>query len=214
MSKKLDERDFREHLREQIYFLQSSAQQYDLGHEIEAKRMATQIRVLVWGEEDRTRYPSLLGQMHLKKKMEFISTAQKYSDTNLLSQQCLLQMHIEYNHFKYVPLFENDNCFRLLAYTDWIEEIVLSDNKKNVYRRKDVLSLLANKDGGAHVDANIPEKVARMKSKDFGGWELKTPTGDVTYGNDPVYATMRQMAFEMLQSLYLVRPQLFEERYF
>jgi len=100
MGKKLKEKDYREHLREQIYFLQSSAQQYDLGHEIEAKRMATQMRVLVWGEEDRTRYPSLLGQMQLKKKMKFVSTAQKYSDTNLLSQQCLLEIKIEANNFK------------------------------------------------------------------------------------------------------------------
>jgi len=102
----------------------------------------------------------------------------------------------------------------LLTYTDWIEEIVLSNKKHNVYRRKDVLKLLANKDGGAHVDADIPNTLAPMKSIDFGGWEMNTPNGSVTYGNDPVYATMRQMTFEILQSLYLVRPQLFGERYF
>ena len=37
MGKKLDGKSYRDHLREQIYFLQSSAKLYDLGAEVEAK---------------------------------------------------------------------------------------------------------------------------------------------------------------------------------
>lgn len=74
MGKKLNEKDYRKHLREQIYFLQSSAQQYDRGHEIEAKRMAIHMRVLLY---DTNTDKSLLGQMQLKKKNEVCKHSSK-----------------------------------------------------------------------------------------------------------------------------------------
>ena len=127
MSKKLNDEDLRKHLKEQIYFLQSSAKLYDLGNEVEAKRMATVLRVLLFESPNpNSKSKSLLGQLHLRRSMQFFDTAQPYQSNNLLTQQCL----------------EN------------------------------------------------PPK------------------------NDVVYASMRQMTFEMLQSLYRVRPALFDECYF
>ena len=52
MSKILTEMELFVHLKEQIYFLQSSAKNYDNGQTIEAKRMATNIRVLVYDTDD------------------------------------------------------------------------------------------------------------------------------------------------------------------
>lgn len=214
MSKRLDNKDYQNHLAEQICFLQSSAKLYDMGNKSEAKRMAVTSRVLIWGDEAKSPSKSLLGQMQLKKKMAFISTAQKYDKNNLLSQQCLLSMQLGPNGLRYHPLFENDNRFRKLSYVDWVSEIVISDNKHNTYSRKDIIKLLANQDGGAHVDTNISTSLAPMKSPDFGGWQMCSPDGTVNYGNNPVYATMRQITFEMLQSLHLIRPLSFKEAYF
>lgn len=87
MPVKITQEELAKHLAEQIGFLQSSAKLYDLGNETEAKRMAVTLRVLL---HDTKTSSSLLGQMHLKKKMQFVSTARKYDPTNLLSQQCLL----------------------------------------------------------------------------------------------------------------------------
>lgn len=214
MSKKLDDKDYREQLRDQIGFLQSSAKLYDMGTEAEAKRMAVSIRVLVYGEKESAQSQPLLGQMRLKKSMKFVSTAQPYDGRNLLAEQLLLEMRIDHNGMTYRPLFENGGRFHLLQYPDWAGEVVLTDKTHNVYRRKDLIKLLANKDGGAHVDANLPDSIAPLKSPDIGGWETQSSDGSRSYGNDPVYATMRQMTYEMLQSLYSVRPQLFSEQYF
>ena len=94
MAVKLTQEELAKHLAEQIGFLQSSAKLYDLGNEAEAKRMAVGLRVLL---HDTRTSSSLLGQIHLKKRMQFISTAQKYDPTNLLSQQCLLMLRLNGN---------------------------------------------------------------------------------------------------------------------
>lgn len=212
MSKKLDGKDYREHLKEQIYFLQSSAKLYDLGNEIEAKRMAVSLRVLLYDTQDSA---SLLGQMRLKKKMQFVSTAQKYDPTNLLTQQCLLSMTIGPDGGYYNPLFENDDRYNLLSCREWGYEIVFCDMHRNLYRRKDLIQLLANMDGGAHVDGDIPDDYSALKGNDLTGWLCIAADGTQSgMKNDPVYASMRQMTFEVLQSLYRIKEPLFSEKYF
>lgn len=212
MGKKLDGKAYRDHLREQIYFLQSSAQLYDLGKEIEAKRMAVSLRVLLYDTKDSA---SLLGQMQLKKKMQFVSTAQKYDPSNLLSQQCLLSMTLTSDGGLYNPLFENDNRYRLISCREWGYEVVFCDIHRKLYRRKDLIQLLANMDGGAHVDAEISDDYSGLKENSLTGWGFCTANGMKRgMNNDPVYASMRQMTFEVLQSLYRVKQPLFTEKYF
>lgn len=210
---KLGEKDYREHLKEQIYFLQSSAKSYDLGNEIEAKRMAVTLRVLLYDTSD-SKSSSLLGQMQLKKKMRFVSTAQKYDPKNLLTQQCLLSMTVSQGGIHYNPLFENGNRY-LVSCRDWGYEVVLCDIHRKLYDRKDLIQLLANQDGGAHVDSKINGKLSGLKSPDLTGWQAQTSSGEIIAAvNDPVYASMRQMTFEVLQSLYIVKSTLFTEQYF
>ena len=212
MAVKITQEELAKHLTEQIGFLQSSAKLYDLGNETEAKRMAVTLRVLL---HDTKASSSLLGQMHLKRKMQFVSTAQKYDPTNLLSQQCLIKFELGGNTARYVPLFENGDRYRLLSFPEWSGEIVFSDRKKNLYRRKQVLQLLANQDGGAHVDPELSDDLAVMKTNDLTGWTVTRSHGtESPLDNDAVYATMRQMTFEVLQSLHRVKPKLFSEMYF
>lgn len=110
MGKRLDEKAYRSHLQDQIYFLQSSAKLYDLGTEIEAKRMAVSLRVLL---------------------------------------------------------------------------------------------------------AEIPDNYTRLKESSLTGWVFRAADGtERGMDNDPVYASMRQMTFEVLQSLYMVKQPLFAEKYF
>lgn len=212
MSKIIGNAEYRNHLMEQIQFLQSSAKLYDLGHEAEAKRLAVTIRVLLYDTNDSK---SLLGQMQLKKKMKFVSTAQKYSATNLLTQQCLLSMTLSNQGIEYNPLFENGNRYRMLSCRDWGFEVIFCDIHRKLYRRKDLIQLLANMDGGAHVDEEISDDYSGLKSRDLTGWVSIDPTKNISsQRNDPVYASMRQMTFEVLQSLYMVKSTLFVEEYF
>lgn len=112
-------------------------------------------------------------------------------------------------------MFENNNQYRLLSCRDWGYEVVFCDIHRKLYRRKDLIQLLANMDGGAHVDADISDDYSELKSNDLTGWIVKTKD-DIFSGmnNDPVYASMRQMTFEVLQSLYRIKHPLFSEEYF
>ena len=147
--------------------------------------------------------------------MQFVSTAQKYDSSNLLSQQCLLSMTLGPDGGFYNPLFENSNYFRLLSCRDWGFEVVFCDTHGKLYRRKDLIQLLANMDGGAHVDAEISDDYSGLKEDSLTGWIFHSADGiEQGMNNDPVYASMRQMTFEVLQSLYMVKQSLFAEKYF
>lgn len=215
MSKKLNESDFSTHLAEQICFLQSSAKLYDAGNEIEAKRMATTLRILLYQSPNpKSKSQSLLGQMHLRKSMKFVSTAQPYQANNLLTQQCLLYLNFSNGKITFYPPLGKSHAY-LCNLQQWANEIVLTDFKRNTYRRKDIITLLANKDGGAHVDAEIPDDLEALKSPNVTAWFVARADGtQQTPENDAVYASMRQMAFEVLTSLYEVRPAAFREKYF
>ena len=116
MSKKLSKQELVQHLKEQIKFLQSSCKLYDMGSEFEAKRMALTLRVLLY---DSGNGSSLLGLLHLKKNIQFISTAQPYQSNNLLTQQCLVQMNIGTQGGKFFPLFDNGRA-KLLSCKAWL----------------------------------------------------------------------------------------------
>ncbi len=211
MSKKLSKQELVQHLKEQIKFLQSSCELYDMGSEFEAKRMALTLRVLLY---DSGNGSSLLGLLHLKKKIQFISTAQPYQSNNLLTQQCLVQMSIGNQGGKFLPLFQNSRA-KLLSCKDWLQEIVMDDSKKNIYRRIQLIKLLANKDGGAHVDEKICDELAPLKDPYVSAWRTVDSAGiEHPMNNDVVYCSMRQMAYEVLQSLYKENPTFFDEVYF
>lgn len=203
--------ELRQHLVEQIDFLQSSAQSYDLGKQYEAKRMATIIRILLHETEFSK---SLLGQLHFRKKMPFVDTSHPYQSNNLLTQQCLLSLRFDQSGLTFNPLFES-NGYRITDVINWNKGIVLTDSKQQLYTRKDVILFLANQDGGAHVDGEISERYSRLKDSDLTSWKSMRDEG---VENDPknnaVYASMRQIAFEILQSLYLFKPQFFKLKYF
>ena len=211
MPKKLSKQELVQHLKEQIKFLQSSCKLYDTGSEFEAKRMALTLRVLLY---DSGNGSSLLGLLHLKKKMQFISTAQPYQSNNFLTQQCLAQMNIGNQGGKFLPLFNNSRA-KLLSCKDWLQEIVMDDSKKNVYRRIQLIKLLANKDGGAHVDEKICDELAPLKDPYVSAWGVIDSAGmEHPMSNDVVYCSMRQMAYEVLQSLYKEKHTFLEELYF
>ena len=183
---------------------------YDQGKPAESKRIATVIRTLT---HDTNTSKSLLGQMQLKKKMLFLSTSQKFDNTNLLSQQCLVYMNLDSKGGRFYPLLDNSNK-HWIDYVYWNNEIVISDKKNNLYRRKQLIQLLANKDGGAHVDSEISDDLAELKDPNLSGWVFCRPDGKENPLENVILASMRQMAYEILHSLFKVKPQLFETIYF
>ena len=84
----------------------------------------------------------------------------------------------------------------------------------SVISRKNIIQYVANKDGGAHVDLDIPEDYDNLKNHNSINWKIITSKGEKPFENDVVYASIRQMTYEILVSLYMYRKDWFSEEYF
>lgn len=189
-------KDMTDHLNTQIKFLKNSIILYDSGIEDEAQRIATTIRVLLHDTNNST---SLFKHLKIKENMLFLSTVPGYIPGNLLSYQGLLCTS---STGFYIPICLADNKIQglLLTFTDWWNEIVL-DDKINSFTRKDIVLNVANTDGGAHVDDKLNEAYANLSRNNSLSGCMSSDRKEPILYNSPVYACIRQIAFELLYSI-------------
>jgi len=197
---KQTEDDFKSHLNDQIRFLESSSQSYDNGYINEAKRLAVVIRVLL---HDTSRSTSLL--THLKKKdILFYDTSSDYNPNNLLSQMMLIMMGNGPHGAEYVPVLDNGppihDLKKKVPFEDWWKKVVFVDTKGNNFDRKYLITKLANKDGGAHVDPKLDAAYANLTRFNSLGWVFERDGIHEDLGN-PILASARQISYEVLKSL-------------
>jgi hypothetical protein len=109
--------------------------------------------------------------------------------------------------YELAPTF-GDNFYRAeIPAFRWWEQIVQivkdeTTGTKHVYRRKDVIKNIAEKEGGAHVAERIPESYDVL-SKPRGIIKLTIGYGEDTQEipiGDVHLAVLRQMAYEVLNS--------------
>jgi hypothetical protein len=196
--------DYRAHLTEQLDFLRSSAAAYDAGGEHYAKQIAVHIRTLV---HDKGRSVSVLSHLGVKDKLGFVDTAAADPPPpptlDLSFGLCLLKMTLGTKpSTRFVaPLAETVHdplrqhprtCFK-----DWWGVPLLRDTVGNEFSRSDLVLSVCDQDGGAHIDSKLNaayQALARENSigiTDGAGQPL----------NSVALASVRQIAYEMLQTL-------------
>lgn len=225
--------DFKEQLKEQVAFLESSCQAYDAGNESEAKRLAVNLRILV---HDTRSSVSLLTHLSVKDQLPFVDTASPdappeaivFFDGGLCNIRKTLGGDSD---TRFVPVLDFDperNAQPRQCFEDWWETPALNDQEGNSFTRKDLVRAVADQDGGAHIDAQLEATYAaltrgnsmrlatdREKTDDgwetvlsgtFGGDPIQTepPTQGEPIGNSIALASIRQIAYEMLNSLGVV----------
>ena len=189
------------HLADNMQFLQLSAAAFDKGLLGEAKRMAVAVRVLV---HDTPKSKSLLGQLKYKTNMSFFDTAHDYKPDNLMNHHGLVGLKIDLENFTEssynVPLTLDGRPNKFILFADWWNKVVIVDNKKNVFRRRDIILSLANQDGGAHVDPELNLAYAQLSRQNSIGWVLSSAQGQKPLGAVEFFS-MRQLAHEVLVSV-------------
>ncbi|MEK4083749.1 hypothetical protein [Psychrobacillus sp. FSL K6-1415] len=207
----LTEFDFKEHLKEQIEFLQLSSISYDNGFDSEAKRLAVVCRVLL---HDTPQSKSLLNLLN-RKSIDFYDSSYPYNAKNLIPHMGLLKLENksgEGAYSRYMPLLDNLTNIqrnRKRSFKSWWEKaIILEDSNKSPFSRKDIVIGLTNKDGGAHVDPKLSQKYSNLTRQNSVGWRFRD--GD---SESPVLgselASMRQIAHEVLKTLHDEFPECF-----
>jgi len=191
--------ELKKHLEEQLCFLKKSAEDYDRGNKAESKRMAHTIRILL---HDTSHSKSLLNQLQLKS-IQFLDTSYDVEDTRCLSKFGLVMMSLK---GEFVP-----RCIappkpwgeprELKSFEDWWDEIVIIDSENNRFSRKDLILGLANKDGGSHVDPELDEAYNKLTRQNSMGWKCRINKGPEKGIEAIELASVRQIAYEVLESL-------------
>jgi len=193
--------EYGQHVLEQLDFLRNSARRYDEGVVAEAKRLATQIRVLVH-DSDRS-CKSLLGQMGLKEQLRFLDTAQPYDSSNPTSHCGLTEMPLGGGHeTKSLPFLDDPPLApRRVPFADWWHGVVVVDQRKRQFSRRDLVLAVAEQDGGAHVDPGLEPDYAHLTRHDSLGiaWSDATDIWRAVKG--VVHASIRQITHELLRTL-------------
>lgn len=184
-------------LKEQLQFLQASADAFDGGFEGEAKRLAVSIRVLL---HDTNNSHSLLGLLG-KKDISFVDTALPETRGNELPHGGLVVMTLGGSKPRVLaPLDDTMTPATSLRFDAWWHAVAFRDDKSKTLSRKDLILIAANQDGGAHVDPDLNETYARLSKDNSFGWVATTPAGTAPMPG-PEKAAIRQIAHEVLKSL-------------
>jgi hypothetical protein len=205
-----------EKLRSQVGFLERSSVLFDAGHKDEGERLALGTRVLL---HDTSQSHSLLGQLGVKTALRFTDTSihleretkhlggGRYAST-VVAHAGLVGLQAEVGPsgsgaWTYVPMLapSAERINPPAAFTSWWERAFLTDTEGKAVTRKSVTLAVANKDGGAHVARAIPDAFRLLSS----GQSMPFRTGsDDMWSELPgvVMATMRQIAFELLDTLH------------
>jgi len=143
---------------EQFGFLDRSGKTFDQGHFSEALRMATSIRTLV---HDTRNSRSLLGQLGVKQKMSWVDSGGEPLPGETLGEimlkmgmfittvsvsQGTASLSIEPMSMNYIL-----KTFTVCDFDSWWTTPVLVGRGESLSRSQ-LVDMLANKDGGAHVD--------------------------------------------------------------
>lgn len=186
---------------DQIDFINRSSNSYDSGLHSEAKRIATSLRILFHTTRNSK---SLFSQLECSNNFLLWSSGSLYTPSNLLSSWSLLYLNLNGTETVYFPILkEIPSRTFFLEIDDWWNEIIF-DDKKHFMSRKDVVLSVANQDGGAHVDPEFNESYSNITKRDSLGYLIDNK-GSVIPTNNPIYASIRQIACEVLYSCELLK---------
>lgn len=205
--------DLDKSLRDQINFLRNSVAAYDAGFEGEAKRLAVTTRVLV---HDTAVSQSLLGLLSLKNTMTFIATGDVYHEKqNFIIFHGLAMIEIKTGGGSAVGRFRPrcltpprpDLVPTWKSFDDWWNQVVVVDLAKQKFTRRNLVLTLANMEGGAHVDPDLNADWAALTRENSMRFFINL-SGTNTPVDGIETASCRQIAEELMQSIFKVRPDL------
>lgn len=187
-----EEPDLAERLREQLTFLQASADAYDRGMVIEALRLATVLRTLL---HDSPRSRSLLTQLGVLDDLRFLSTGTMPggfhgSEGSIMTVLAPVYMNPPLPPKHRAPLHEAQPIAEQTFHAWWTDPVLAARGEQ--WTRKDLVLALANWEGGAHVHPKPKQKWIDLKRLG-AGWT----TGDSVSLNNPALPSVRQIAFEV-----------------
>ena len=178
-----------------------SCESYDAGYKGEAARLAASVYILVhdYGRNS----VSLLTQLG-RNSIDFVNTCVPLNPKNLLTEMPLAMMHLTDGGMEYVPLLggpPEPPKDLTLPFGRWWEMDVMRDDRRRTVSRRNIVFHMRHCEGGGHVDPKLDEIFADIQRANSMGWVFSTRNKDFVPEYGPEYATMRQIAWEVEQTL-------------
>lgn len=196
--------------REQFRFLVRSSAHFDDGDEAEAKNLAVLVRKLL---HDQGHGVSLLTQLGERDRLRYIDTAPPVDPKNLMPMCGLVGQHIlpGESGARWLPTLDQqptERTGRTSGVAVWWRSDVTRDAKGTLWSRERLVLVVANEDGGAHVDPALSESYHALARENAMGWRFHAAGANdddegVPFVNSPVLASLRQIAWELEWTLRL-----------
>lgn len=190
---------------------------YDQGHWGDAPNIAKEAFNFV---HDYGRLISLLTHLDMKAQMQFLSTAKARETEGLppgsvlvSPEYRLINASIEFAGMGYEPLLGRVPSLKPLPFDQWYEETVLAWYGREDISRGKIIEFIRHVEGGGHVAGRFEPRWAKEMGLIRGDWV----NGCMRLGNGPAvepepyapaYATMRQIGWELEETLRRGCPSL------
>jgi len=227
MAEKLTYAELLDKLKEQIELLQLSAENFDNGRTVTTLQMATTIRVLFHDTDSSKSLIKQICECCGKGKDDFEMVTTKDQDSGkkklILLGDGLCSISMGPQGFTYIPKLDHAVHTRVPFINWWKENVIknVSNGFENPawMTREELIKLHTNKEGGAHVDNNKNKKITEIGTKEAEGWVggVFDEAGGYQEKEAEINqkkATIRQICYEVLFSLYNQFPSLFQQKYF
>ena len=230
-------------LHRQIKFLETSSKLFDEGDEDEAVRLATTIRVLLHDSDNpKSNSKSLLRQLGIKENLEFLNTGVYPDDlidalnghmasNNVLNDGSSISSYaanevglvsLDIKDKKWVaplsqPRINSSSHYLIMANSLqkfdawWTKPLIQGETK--IFSRKQLIGIMCDQDGGAHVDATLDKSYLDLTLDNLGfQWAAGENLPDMLMTNENDYlfesaksniaaASVRQIVYEVLITL-------------
>lgn len=176
--------------------------EYDSGEWHEAKRIASTLRTLM---HDTDKSESLLKQLNIKERLKWVNGGAGVDPNNLLPSTSSLttigpDLRNPANGMTFHPrpldMMLLPGRITELSFSEWWNMQVVKDVENRFFSRRQLVLLLAHKDGGSHVGKLTNNERALKSGKHFG-WQLQTESGPVPLELAPVPPSVRTIAMEV-----------------
>lgn len=206
----------------QVKLLAHYAEQYDAGMIEMALPMSNSLRLLL----HQTKHSqSLLDQLGLRRGRYF-AAARRLTPGNLATECKLVVVQVGGTQgVQYLPYTAPMSLRARLAFPEWWGSPVLKGYGGTTMSRLDVVTAMADTDGGSHVDPGLGKVYSAFRSGQLLGWmrvndqggfalQINATAPDVPppilmagqYVPDPQYACIRTIAHEVLLTLQKQAP--------
>jgi hypothetical protein len=182
---------------QQLEFLRGSASAFDQGNESESLRMAACIRILL---HDTNSSISLFNQLGIKNKFNWINTSETYNPNNLLPTLGLVMFSLQQGGANYqapLDVLPPHRMNKTSKFEQWWTTPICHVSEVT-WSREEFMKVMANKEGGAHVDPLPDLDYNALVHKNAIGWVYSDERGERPVDGNLVAVSIRQMAFEVL----------------